>query len=186
MLSPRAAAKAAAQVGLPELKTAASIYRVLLHQPRLARQINDLFETLLMECDLDARLRELVVLRIGWTNEGVYEWTQHWRIAQQIGIEECDLLAVRDWREHGHWSREDTAALRATDEILAEGVISPETWALCCETLPSDRQRLELVVTIGTWKMISDLLKCLEVPLEDGLEPWPPHGESPASLAHSA
>jgi hypothetical protein len=33
---------------------------------------------------LDPRLRELVIMRIGWLTASDYEWTQHWRVAQGL------------------------------------------------------------------------------------------------------
>ncbi|MEM7016456.1 MAG: carboxymuconolactone decarboxylase family protein [Pseudomonadota bacterium] len=181
LLSIQDAKKAAAQVDIPAPKAVASIYRALLQHPILAKRVNDLIETLLVESALNPQLRELIIMRIGWSNEGVYEWTQHWRIAQQFGVTERDLLAVRDWQGHEHWSVEQQTVLQATDEMLVKGAISSEAWEACTQVLPSDRERLELVTTIGTWKMVSDLLKCLEVPLDEGLTPWPPDGVSPGS-----
>ena len=47
---------------------------------------------------IDARLRELIIMRIGWRQGSVYEWTQHWRVARMLEIPEEDLVAVRDWK----------------------------------------------------------------------------------------
>jgi DNA-binding IclR family transcriptional regulator len=38
---------------------------------------------------------------------------------------------------------------------------------------------VELVVAIGNWTLFARLLPSLEVPLEDGVEPWPPDGRTP-------
>ncbi|MFP8876864.1 MAG: carboxymuconolactone decarboxylase family protein, partial [Myxococcota bacterium] len=35
---------------------------------------------------------------------------------------------------------------------------------------------LELLGAIGTWRFVSQLLRSLEVPLEEGVAPWPPDG----------
>jgi hypothetical protein len=40
---------------------------------------------------------------------------------------------------------------------------------------------VELVVAIGNWTLVARLLPSLEVPLEDGVEPWPPDGRTPDS-----
>ncbi len=171
----QAAEKVEVSAAISEL----SIFRILLKQPKLAKSVNDLLMTLLIGGDLDARLRELIIMRIGWSTAAVYEWTQHWRVALQLGVEESDLLAVRDWESHDHWSPADRAILRATDETLEHGAISAKTWADCAKHLPTDTEQLELVAAIGTWRMISQILKSLEVPLEDGVAPWPPDGVSP-------
>lgn len=180
LLSVEDATHAAAQAGIAELKAGASIYRVLLRHPPFAKQVNDMVEMLMNESTLDARLRELIIMRIGWLKKGVYEWTQHWRIACQFGIEERDLLAVRDWQRHDHWSSLERATLRATDETVESGTISKATWNDCVMHFPTDRERINLVATIGTWKMMSEVLTTLAVPLEEGVVPWPPDGMAPS------
>ncbi len=173
------AKKAAAEMEVPEAIGELNVFRVLLRHPKLAKRVNDLLMTLLFAGDLDARLRELIIMRIGWVTGSVYEWTQHWRIALQLGVSESDVLAVRDWRAHDHWSEVDRAILTATDETLSDGAVSADTWARCARLLPSETEQLELLGAIGCWRMISQLLRSLEVPLEEGVAPWPPDGLVP-------
>jgi alkylhydroperoxidase family enzyme len=178
MLDPEAARRAAIDAGIPEAMTDLSVFRVLLHHPVLAGAIYRLLSTLLWKGTLDARLRELVIMRIGWRTASEYEWTQHWRVSRLLEIPERDLLAVRDWHGADCFGAAERAVLAATDETLDVGAISPETWAECAEHLSSEAL-LELVVAIGNWRMFSSLLRSLEVPLEDGVEPWPPDGTTP-------
>lgn len=180
LLSEADAQQAARDANIAEAIASLNIFRILLRHPKLAKQVNDLLMTLLLRGELDARLRELVIMRIGWSTGSVYEWTQHWRIALGLGVTEDDLLALRDWRAHTHWSDTDRAILSATDETLEHGAVSPETWAACEAALPSTEERLELLAAIGAWRMISQILRTLDVPLEAGINPWPPDGAAPA------
>jgi alkylhydroperoxidase family enzyme len=34
-------------------------------------------------------------MRIGWLTASDYEWTQHWRVAQGLGVTADDLLGAR-------------------------------------------------------------------------------------------
>ena len=178
-------ARAAADVaGVPDIVADLNVFRVWLRHPELARWMNDLLMGLLWRSSLDVRLRELVIMRIGWTTGSDYEWTQHWRIAAQLGVPEADLLAVRDWQHEAAFGPADRAVLAATDETLATGAITPPTWAACVEHVSADdRVLLELVAAIGCWRMVSGMLRSLEVPLEDGIESWPPDGRSPTATA---
>ncbi len=178
-LSLEEARAAAEQAGLQEQMAELNIFRVLLHEPKLAKAISDVLLTLLFRGRLDVRLRELVIMRIGWATGSVYEWTQHWRIALQLGVSEEDLLALRDWRASDRFDDADRAILAATDETLETGTISSETWKRCEEHLGSTEERLELVSAIGTWRFISAFLRSLEIPLEEGVTPWPPDGVTP-------
>jgi alkylhydroperoxidase family enzyme len=90
-----------------------------------------------------------------------------------------DLLAVRDWPGATNLTPADKAVLQATDDTLERGCIQPETWAKCCQHLDSEAERVELVVAIGNWSLFAHLLQSLQVPLEDGVEAWPPDGRVP-------
>ena len=180
LLSLEEARQAARDAEIPEALAELNIFRALLHHPMLAGQLSGMLLSLLVRGKLDARLRELVIMRIGWATGSVYEWTQHWRIALGLGVTEDDLLALRDWQAHSHWSDTDRAILSATDETLEHGAVSPETWAACEAALPSTEERLELLAAIGAWRMISQILRTLDVPLEAGIKPWPPDGAAPA------
>ena len=179
LLSEEEAKQAATEAGVVDAVASLNIFRILLRHPKLAKQVNDLLMTLLFRGQLDARLRELVIMRIGWSTGSVYEWTQHWRIALGLGVTEEELLAVRDWHTHAAWSAADRAVLTATDETLEHGAVSAATWAECEAALPDVEERLELLGAIGAWRMISQVLRSLEVALEEGVAPWPPDGAAP-------
>ena len=180
LLSVEAATRAAVQFGIDERKAGASIYRVLLRHPQFAKQVNDVVEMLMNESTLEPRLRELIIMRIGWLKKGIYEWSQHWWIASRLGVEERDLLAVREWQAHDHWSSLERAIFRATDETVARGTVSQATWDDCATHFITERERIDLIATIGVWNMMSEVLTSLTVPLEEGVVPWPPDGVSPA------
>jgi alkylhydroperoxidase family enzyme len=174
-------AKAAAdEAGVPNYMAELAIFQVLLNHPRLACALNNLLATMLWHGALDPRLRELVIMRIGWLTGSVYEWTQHWRIAQGLGVSAEDLLGVRDWRDHDAFGPAERAVLAATDDVVRDGVVSADSWAACEREFGGDPAVLiELVTAIGAWRMIASTLHSLQVPLEDGVAGWPPDGRSP-------
>jgi hypothetical protein len=88
---------------------------------------------------------------------------------------------VRDWRAHAGYGPAERAVLAAVDDTLEMGAIRPETWRECETHVGGTRELLELVVAIGNWRLFSSLLLSLEIPLEDGVAPWPPDGEVPAA-----
>jgi alkylhydroperoxidase family enzyme len=144
--------------------------------------INDLLLMLLFDGNcLSARLRELLIMRIGWVTGSNYEWTQHWRIAQDYGLSREEVLAVRDWRVAECFDAADQAVLAATDETLANGCISAETFQACADVLETEEELLELNGAIGAWRLISQLAKSVEIQLEDGVASWPPDGLVPDS-----
>ncbi len=169
----------AGEIELPAPLAELNIFRVLLRHPALAQRLSGLLMMLLVQGKLDRRLRELVIMRLGWATASEYEWAQHWRVARELGIPHEDLLALRDWRSSDRFGDADRAVLAATDETLETGTISPETWELCRAHVGGTEELLELVAAIGNWRMISSLLRSLEIPIEAEMESWPPDGEKP-------
>ncbi|MFQ5699063.1 MAG: carboxymuconolactone decarboxylase family protein [Myxococcota bacterium] len=177
-LLPRDEAEAVArEAGVPGGFAALHIFRLLLRRPKSARAVADLLVSLLFGGALDDRLRELAILRIGWVSGSDYEWTQHWSLAQErFGLSREELLAVREWRSAECFDARDRAVLAATDETLETGTISSETWAACEREIADPDARVELVLALGTWRLISLLTRSLEIPLEEGISSWPPDG----------
>ena len=168
----------AEEVGvLPQLAEL-NIFRTLLRHPKLAKVVNDLLMMLLSDGNqLDPRLRELVIMRIGWVTSCDYEWTQHWPIAKMFGLSEEELLAVRNWQDAQCLNAADKAVLAATDDTLQYGRILDATWQQCLEALEQPEILLELCVAIGAWRLVSQLARSTGVELEEGVESWPPDGQ---------
>lgn len=172
---------AADEAAVPNYMAELSIFQVLLNHPTLARAINDLLATMLWHGALDSRLRELVIMRIGWLTACDYEWTQHWRVACRLGVAADDLMGVRDWQDYDGFGATERAVLAATDDVVRDGAVSAESWAACERELHSDTTLLiELVTAISAWRMVATILRSLEVPLEDGVSSWPPDGQAPS------
>jgi alkylhydroperoxidase family enzyme len=184
MLSPEAASGVAEELGLHDAVVKLNIFRTLLHRPKTAKAVSDLLLSLLLDAELDHRLREFVIMRIGWVTGSDYEWTQHWQVAQSpFGCDPDELLALRDWRSAACFDERDRCVLAATDELLETGDLSDESWARC-EVALGRNASVDLVAAVGTWRLISTLARGLRVPLEAGVASWPPDGlASPAEAA---
>lgn len=170
----------AAEVGIPERMATLSVFRILLQHPPVAKAIYGMLAALLFrENRLAPRLRELMIMRIGWVTGSEYEWTQHWRVAKDLGLSDELILSVRDWQHANGLTEADRAVLQATDDTLTAGAISDETWSRVCDVLETEEERVELVAAIGNWGLFSRLLRSLDVPLEEGIASWPPDGKVP-------
>ena len=98
MVSAERARELGEAMGMPARRTQSEAFRVLANNPGVARVAYSQLIQLLENNKLDTRLRELMIMRIGWVTGSAYEWTQHWRVATTAGIPPEDILAVRDWR----------------------------------------------------------------------------------------
>ena len=171
------------EYGVPSSMAHLNVFRVMLNHPELAAATGNLLATLLYKANkLDLRLRELIIMRVAWRTGSVYEWTQHWRVAERLKIDAESMLAVRDWRAADCLGDADRAVLAATDETLDAGRISDATWTECCTYLETEAERIELVLAISNWRLFSEMFRSLQIPLEEGVDHWPPDGlPSPAA-----
>jgi len=174
-------AKAAAdEAGVPDYMAELAIFQVLLNHPKLASGLNDLLARMLWQGELDTRLRELAIMRIAWLTACEYEWSQHWRVAQGVGVSADDLVGVRDWHSYKAFGSAEWAVLAATDDVVRDGTISAESWAACKQEFGANQATLvELVTAISAWRMVASILQSLQVPLEDDVVSWPPDGQPP-------
>lgn len=179
MLDKEAAIEAGAKVNLVPAFADLNVFRALLHRPTTAKALADLLLSLLFGGELNDRLRELLIMRIGWVTKSDYEWTQHWSIAQnQFGCSEEDLLELREWRTSSHFGDDEKTILEATDELLETGTLSEALTSRCTDRF-GQNSTIELVTAVGVWQLVSKFTRALEIPLEEGIASWPPDGTEP-------
>jgi alkylhydroperoxidase family enzyme len=182
MISPERARELGDAMGMPARRTQSEAFRTVANNPGVARVAFAQLMQLLENNSFDTRLRELMIMRIGWVTGSVYEWTQHWRVATTAGIPPEDILAVRDWHNSQRLNEADRAILAATDECLAGGSISDAAWAEVAKHVPDPAHQVEFVIAMGNWMSFSLLFRALRIPLAEGLTHWPPDGvASPAA-----
>lgn len=115
---------------------------------------------------LSPRLREIVILRTGWLCGSGYEWTQHSVVGRECGLSDAEIERIKLGADAPEWSAIDAAALRATDELVADHFISDATWAALAEL--GDRGRADLIYSCGTYVMVSMFLNSAGVQLDPG------------------
>ena len=169
-------------MGMPARRTQSEAFRTVANNPGVARVAFSQLMQLLENNKFDTRLRELMIMRIGWVTGSAYEWTQHWRVATSAGIPPEDILAVRDWRDSERLTAADKAILAATDQCLAGKAISDAAWAEVARHVADPAEQVEFVIAMGNWMMFSLLFRNLRIPLAEGVAVWPPDGlASPAA-----
>jgi alkylhydroperoxidase family enzyme len=178
MVSPEKARELGDAMGMPARRTQSEAFRVVANNPSVARVAFTQLIQLLENNRLDTRLRELMIMRIGWTTGSAYEWTNHCRVATTAGIPPEDILAVRDWRNSDRLTAADRAILAATDECLEGKSISDAVWTEVAKYIIDPAQQVEFVVAMGNWLMFSMLFRNLRIPLGKGVAVWPPDGQA--------
>jgi 4-carboxymuconolactone decarboxylase len=146
----------------------------LVRHPDLT-QVNPPFNAyLLRRSTLPPRLRELAILRVAYHHSCVYEWAHHVELAMQEGLSENDIAAVRNGEPSDDF---DHTVLTAIDELHEKFRVSDETWARLAERL-DDRQRMDLVFTVGGYGVLALALNTFGVEVEE----MNPHARSEGAV----
>jgi len=167
------------EFGIGEAQASRSAFRMLANHPDLVKHVYGLLTMLSSRNKLPTRLRELIIMRLAWRAGSDYAWFQHYRISTQAGITAEEIVAVRDWRKSQLFSPADRAVLAAADDTCDQGKISDAVWTQCAREIKDPAALVEMVVAIGNWTMFAQLLRSLEVEIEEGARPWPPDGKAP-------
>ncbi|MGB7480692.1 MAG: carboxymuconolactone decarboxylase family protein [Burkholderiaceae bacterium] len=147
-----------------------NIYRMVAHGNHTAVGFLALGKSILTKSDLDPKLRELVILRVGALCRASYEIFQHRRVASREGVsaEKIEaVLANPDGSvDPAEFSELEMAILRFTDAVVRE-VKAPEPLFNDVAGRLPHQQLVELMMTIGFYMLVSRLLENLEVDIEE-------------------
>lgn len=118
--------------------------------------------------DLPPRKKELLILRTAVLCRAGYSWAQHQDLALHAGLTVEEIARVKVGASSSGWSDADRALLRACDELHADQFVRPATWTDLCRHL-SDKQRMDLVFTVGHYTQTCMILNTFGVQPEPGL-----------------
>ena len=121
---------------------------------------------------LSGRVREMLILRIGWLCGAEYEWAQHAPIARREGLTDDEVRDVAVGPDASGWGPLDAALLRATDELYRDDTISDPTWATLAESY-GEHELIDIVITVAGYRMVSMVLNSLGVQPEPDTETFP-------------
>jgi alkylhydroperoxidase family enzyme len=110
-------------------------------------------------------LRELAILRVGDLARANYEWTKHVPIALQAGANQGQIDDLPNWTDSSQFNDQEQAVLKYTDEVARNIKASDGTFNKIAEFL-SEKEIVELTVTIGYYGMVCRVLETLEIELE--------------------
>ena len=147
-----------------------NIFGMLAHHPRLLKRFNLLGGFLLNKGLVPAREREIVILRIGWRAQAVYEFGQHTIIGRAEGLTDAEIAGLAG-ADH-EWSHQDAALIAMADELADDDCVGDETWAALAASW-TDAQLIELLVIAGFYRLVSGFLNSTGVPLDNGVPSWP-------------
>ena len=146
-----------------------NIFRTMVREPAAFRAFMAWGNYILSRANaLPAREREIAILRTGWLCRAGYEWAQHAAIGRRVGLSDAEIEAIKAGAEAPGWSEADAAILAACDELHRDQFITNPTWARLAAHF-DEKQRADLVYTVGQYTQVSMLLNRFGVQPDEGL-----------------
>ena len=149
----------------------AAVYRTFARHPKLYVPRQILSEYIRTKSTLSPRVREMLILRIGWRCRSAYEWAAHAPAGRRAGLTD-DQIRLLARSGYDGWSVADAAIVRAADELFDDDVIGDATWKALDDQF-DERQLLDVLITTGGYRMVSMVLNTFGVPAEPNSESFP-------------
>jgi len=143
-----------------------NVYKLLLHSPPLAESWFDHLNQVRWGTQLSGRLREIIIIRIGYINKVDYVLNQHVpKLAEAEGLSVAECAALADWPDDGTFSAEECAALAFADAMTRHVAVPGDVFDALRDHF-DERRIVELTILIGTYNMQNRVLAALEIDLQ--------------------
>ena len=142
-----------------------NLFRMLSHSEHLLKPFITLGNTFLMHGQLDAVIREIAILRVGYLSEAVYETTQHENIGRTIGMDETLFNAVRAGAGAEELTPLQTGVIAYVDDLVLNVRASDETFLPVQDALGATATQ-ELTLLTGYYMMVCRFLNTYDIDLE--------------------
>ncbi len=156
-------------------RPARNIYRMFAHAPSTLPGVLALTGALLYDSRMPPTLRELAILRVSHLCGSSYEIHHHRKIAAAVGLDPAriDGTAVdADVATQAGYSEKEILVLEFVEQVVRQTRADPDLRDRIVEALGLE-QTMELLVLIGTYRMLAQVLENTGVEIEDGNGPPP-------------
>jgi 4-carboxymuconolactone decarboxylase len=144
-----------------------NVFRMLAHTPALMPGLMELTGAILYRSKLEPVLRELVILRVGHLCRSSYEVQQHNKIAAAIGLSPEKIAGTARGADPKLYQGRELLVLRVTEQVIRNVKAEDALFAQAAKELGHELL-MELLVVIGLYVMLAQVLENCEVALEEG------------------
>ena len=150
-----------------------ALARAMANAPGAARAFHGLGNWIRHKSGVDARLRELAILQVGYLARSPYEWSHHVKIGFDFGVSEADVRGLMADSEGRPNELEPLArtVLRGAREIADQGGMRMETFAEL-ESKIGREHTIELVVVAAFYAAVVRVLASLAIDVEPEYQPY--------------
>lgn len=144
-----------------------NLYRALANEPEGTMAFYDFAQWVRWRCGLDPRLREMLILHIGYQARDPYEWSHHIVLGREFGVSDDDVTALIDNAEErpNTLTELEKLVIAATDQVVLNARVEDSTWASLGEHF-DDRGRTDIVMVAAYYAMVVRVLGALRIDVE--------------------
>ena len=143
-----------------------NIFRTLAHAETALRPFLRFGGAVLGRLQLDPLVRELVILTVAREAEAEYEWIQHVAIAKTVGATDEQIAALEAADGGGAaFDEAQRAAIEFACAVVRGPRVPDDVFEHVRERL-SEREIVELLLTIGDYWMLARVMTVLEIDLD--------------------
>jgi len=143
-----------------------NIFRMAANAPASFQPLLDLASSVLIQSEFDARKREIAILRVAHVTRSLYEWTQHERLARNLGVDDAEIKAIAVDGPVTGLDEEGRLLCRVAEEISRDVRLSDGALAAILERY-GQHQATELILCCSYFNMVSRFLESTRVELEE-------------------
>ena len=119
---------------------------------------------------LDGKIRELAVLRVGFTQASQFVFSQHCKAARRAKVTEEQIAAIPSWSVSDSFSPKERAILAYVDCLILEGGRVPDATFAALKSHFSDEDILEVTYHALTYNLHAITCKALRLEYDDVAE----------------
>lgn len=152
----------------PLLVRPINLFRALINAPEGFSKFHAIAEWVRWECELDPRLRELLILQVGYLMRDEYEWSHHIQLSAQFGVTDDDIRALIDHAEgrRSTLGRVELLVLKATTQLTLDRTIDMQLWTHLEDEFSAERLT-EIVMIASFYSMVARVLGGLRIEVEE-------------------
>lgn len=140
--------------------------------------------------NLDGKIRELAIMRAGYTQGSQFVYSQHCKAARRFGVSDEQIAAIPDWQISGAFDDKERAVLAWADALILQGGRASDELFETLHSHLSDEDILELTYHVMGYNLHAVVCKALRLEYDDVEErirevPVPAEGE-PSNWAGNA
>jgi 4-carboxymuconolactone decarboxylase len=141
-----------------------NVFRMIAGAPRAVRPFMQL-GTAVLSAALDARRREIAVLRVAHATGASYERAQHEQLARNVGVTEAEIDAIAVEAQVNSLDEECNLICRVADEVSRDVRLSDDALEQIIDRY-GPREATELILLVSYYNMVSRFLESTRVELE--------------------